>query len=440
MWGSPIDERVELLSDSWVAAARELLERRAAEYANDLAGQNFTLSLSYRCAPPHLAFPNDVATMTVRFRGSEVAVERGFAPDADYAETGEYQIALPLAQAVGPISLQRTLKQIRHLFGNRTPSVTGRPPQGRLREICDEVHDHMARRTVENPDLPHRVRAQRLSRQVMEIAENGYTVLENAITEDFTEELRALAIDEMLSHNREVSPSGRINAMGLLNRGRPFEEIAQHPTLRTAMETALGAGMVFQGVSAAMKGPGPSAVAPHLDYSYVPEPYPEFALVGVAVWALDDWTVEAGPTVILPGSHRMRRWPRPTDSLEGGVPVVMPKGSVVFFTHGVWHWQGDRTAPGNRVTLHNAYQRPFMRMTDDFSDVEAVLHRNSPVLSVLTGKDDVFEKSNYCGHDLVRGLYMDRLVKYGQEANAFDGYAKAVSNTIKQPDLVPART
>jgi hypothetical protein len=37
---------------------------------------------------------------------------------------------------------------------------------------------------------------------------------------------------------------------------------------------------------------------------------------------------------------------------RGAVIGSLPKGSVVFFTEGLWHWQGDRTEPGDRVTLH----------------------------------------------------------------------------------------
>jgi len=43
----------------------------------------------------------------------------------------------------------------------------------------------------------------------------------------------------------------------------------------------------------------------------------------------EDWTVASGPTWIIPGSHRMRRGPRASDSKDGGVPIEMPKGSVV---------------------------------------------------------------------------------------------------------------
>ncbi len=49
-------------------------------------------------------------------------------------------------------------------------------------------------------------------------------------------------------------------------------------------------------------GPGLGAIPIHNDYSMVPEPYPEFAMTGVGVWALEDWTVASGPTWISDAS------------------------------------------------------------------------------------------------------------------------------------------
>jgi hypothetical protein len=85
----------------------------------------------------------------------------------------------------------------------------------------------------------------------------------------------------------------------------------------------------------------------------------------------------------------------------------MPKGSVTFFTQGVWHWQGERTAPGLRVSMHNAYSRAFVRQADDFTGMDAVFHRNSPVLSMLAGRDDYFGRTSYRGHDPVRMPFMN---------------------------------
>ena len=160
----------------------------------------------------------------------------------------------------------------------------------------------------------------------------------------------------------------------------------------TLIDASLGRGAVIASLSSIKKGPGPGVIPLHTDYAHVPEPYPEFAMTGVGVWALEDWTEASGPTWIVPGSHRMRRAPRPGEGTNGGVPIEMPKGSVVFFTHGVWHWQGDRTRAGDRVTLHAHFNRGILRSLEPKKIDVQMLHRNAPRLGEMLGEDDWFDK------------------------------------------------
>jgi hypothetical protein len=88
----------------------------------------------------------------------------------------------------------------------------------------------------------------------------------------------------------------------------------------------------------------------------------------------------------------MRRAPRPGETLEGGAPIEMPKGSVVFFTQGTWHWQGERTEPGERVTLHPHFNRNFLRSIDPKRPDVSLLARNPPRLGEMLGADDGFDK------------------------------------------------
>ena len=167
--------------------------------------------------------------------------------------------------------------------------------------------------------------------------------------------------------------------------------------------------------SSIKKGPGPGVIPMHTDYAHVPEPFPEFALTGVGVWALEDWTLASGPTWIVPGSHSMRRNPRPGEGHNEGVPIEMPKGSVVFFTHGVWHWQGDRTEPGDRVTLHAHFNRGILRSLEPKKTDVQMLHRNSPRLGEMLGEDDWFDKMSAQGRDHVRFAYMNKLHAFTAE-------------------------
>jgi ectoine hydroxylase-related dioxygenase (phytanoyl-CoA dioxygenase family) len=146
----------------------------------------------------------------------------------------------------------------------------------------------------------------------------------------------------------------------------------------------------------------------------VPEPYPEFAMTGVGVWALEDWTRQSGPTWIVPGSHLKRRGPRPGEGMEEGIPIEMPKGSVVYFTHGVWHWQGDRSEPGERVTLHAHFNRGILRGLEPKRVDVQMMHRNAPRLGEMLGEDDWFDKLTAEGRDHVRAAYMMKLHQFSE--------------------------
>src|SRR5438552_4109999 len=89
--------QVELLDDAWVDRARRFLARELPA----AGAAPFTLSECFTDAPPHLGFPDDVAAWTVRWDGTDVAVERGAAADADVVVEGDYQAALTAAQHVG---------------------------------------------------------------------------------------------------------------------------------------------------------------------------------------------------------------------------------------------------------------------------------------------------------------------------------------------------
>jgi ectoine hydroxylase-related dioxygenase (phytanoyl-CoA dioxygenase family) len=210
----------------------------------------------------------------------------------------------------------------------------------------------------------------------------------------------------------------------MLYHGRAFERLAQNPRLMTLIDASLGRGAVIASLSCIRRGPGAGFIPLHTDYAHVPDPYPDFALTGVGVWAFEDWTEASGPTVLLPGSQRLRRTPKPTDAPGEGVPIVMPKGSVVFFTQGVWHWQGDRTEAGERVTLHSHFNRGILRSLEAKKIDEQMIYRNPPRLGEMLGEDDWFEKTTAAGRDYERFHHMRRLLAFteaGKQAILADG-------------------
>lgn len=399
-----LPHQVEFLSDGWIEHAETFLRREVAVRRERLAGP-FSLSERLTDAAPHLGLPGDVAGWSLRFDGSDVAVSRSIDPDADVFVEGDYQAALTAAQRVGtvlPHDAAAMWREVAHQFGKDAIRVKGTLDDPQARELLAMLHDHLGRRTVENPDLLHRATRQGVRSNIVEMEEQGYTVLERAISAEFADEIREATLDALSAH-------GVTTLNWMLYQGRCFELLAQHPQLMTLVDASLGRGAGIASFSGIRKGTGPGTIPLHTDYAHVPEPYPEWAMTGVGVWSFEDWTEASGPTWIVPGSHKLRRGPKPGDDVSAGVPIEMPKGSVVFFTEGVWHWQGDRTEPGERVTLHWHFNRGILRGLEPKKVDEQLLHRNAPRLGEMLGQDDWFDKMRGIGRDYERFSHMQRL-------------------------------
>jgi ectoine hydroxylase-related dioxygenase (phytanoyl-CoA dioxygenase family) len=405
-----LPHQVELLSDEWLDQARSFLEREVAQRRDRFAGP-FSISEQFTDAPPHLQLADDVAGWSMAFDGERVAVSRAFDPHAGLVIEGDYQAALTSAQRVGITGAREAeamWREVSQQYGKDAIRMRGAVTDPAVAELLALLHDHMGRMTVENPDLHHRAKRQGIHGKIVEMEEQGYTVLENAISPEFADEIREATLDALTAH-------GVPTLNWMLYQGRCFELLAQHPQLMTLVDASLGRGAVIASFSAIRRGPGPGTIPLHVDYAHVPEPYPEWAMTGVGVWAFEDWTEASGPTWLVPGSHKLRRGPRPGEAVTGGVPIEMPKGSVVFFTEAVWHWQGDRTEPGERVTLHWHWNRGIARSLEPKKLDNQLLHRNSPRLAEMLGEHDWFDKMHGTGRDYGRFGYMHQLLSFNEQ-------------------------
>lgn len=405
----PVDQRCEFLSPAWIAAAAAYLHERMAADA-DLARIRFTLSEYATDAPRTLADATGGVGWHCRIDQGDVSVGNGPLPSADLVIEGPYQALLEHAQLVnsaGPEAIARGRRELACRFGPDAVRVARRTaPEASVAALLNDLHDFLAAHTIDNPDYAHRVRALGLEAQVRQIDEQGYAIVEHAVSPEFTDALCERTGKEVTDHHP-------LTTNGLLLRDRMYEEIALNAPVRTVAERGVGQNMILGAMSGTWKLPGPGAIPIHADYPLVRDPYPEFGLIAVAVWALQDWDDTAvGPTWVIPGSHRERRAPGKREDTTRAVPILMPKGSALVMCHGIWHWQGDRSAPGARVAIHVTYNRVFVRPLDDLRGIgEAHYARNPPAFSTLLGQDDPFGKSSFRGHDGRRFAYAGRLVQ-----------------------------
>ena len=90
----------------------------------------------------------------------------------------------------------------------------------------------------------------------------------------------------------------------------------------------------------------------------------------------------------------------------------MTRGSIALWNGATWHAQGDRTSPGDRITLHSTYSRMNLRTYDFYRDIDpTILDRNPPELTTLAGLDDIFEKNRYSGPDFKRLVWANSIFR-----------------------------
>ena len=408
----PLVERVEYASSGWIAEAKRYLNTCA------LPARSFSVAVELDNPPAHLCDGDRVDPFgyTVRINGGHANVDAKADPNADLRQRAEYNAALPFAWTI--LGDEEAADRARREYA----SLVGRPKlEGRLPEdpttvaLLREFHDHMARRTVNNPDVLHRAKHLGLESNLADLDKTGYTVLRGAFTDELAAELRA---ETHRNHDAAPADAG-FRATMLLRRGRLWEYAATHPWVLTVAEYLLGRGCVVYQSDTIVKGPSlDTHPGLHSDYgaSRVAEPFPDYCLEATAVWAIDDFDRAAGPTVIVPGSFRNRRQVPPGATREDAVTIEMPKGSIAFWHGATWHGSMPRTAPGKRTSLHNAYVRFFMRPLERYDDIDQmIVDRNPPVFSTLCGLDDMFGKSGDTGADFERMRYASE-AGYGRTA------------------------
>ena len=222
----PLDELVEFASREWCDEANRYLQEQAALHPEALNGVEWSVTERWRNAPPHLGFADNMAGFWFTISGGRIEVGPGPASEADTEIDGDYNAILPIGWTIygGDAEIQaRAQREYGHLSRDKPVQMKGQfPSHPPLLPFLGGLHDHMALRTVNNPDIEHRIEHYGLRSKVEELADRGFTILESAFTDKMAEEL---------IENHSV--------------GRHWEEMVVHPWVLTLVDQALEDGVVL---------------------------------------------------------------------------------------------------------------------------------------------------------------------------------------------------
>ena len=201
------------------------------------------------------------------------------------------------------------------------------------------------------------------------IAEDGYTILPNAIEPDLVAE-----IDDTLARLERVLgtvPADNLfeglhttRVYNLLVHGPTFEKIPVHPDVLPVVEGVLDPGLLISSLSSIAIGPGERAQPIHADDQVIPLGRPHIPIICNTMWAITDFTEENGATRLIPGSHLRNAAPNPLEHYDT-IAAEMTKGSVLVWVGSLWHGGGANLTDTLRVGIAMNYCAGFIRQQEN---------------------------------------------------------------------------
>lgn len=92
-----------------------------------------------------------------------------------------------------------------------------------------------------------------------------------------------------------------------------------------------------------------------------------YPIIVVALFMLDDFTNESGPTRVVPRSHKFDHYAENGKTYESEIRVTAKKGSVLIFNGSLWHGSSKKLNDSSRWAIILGYGRWFIKPSFDFS-------------------------------------------------------------------------
>jgi hypothetical protein len=234
-------------------------------------------------------------------------------------------------------------------------------------------------------DLAPRIDALGLRDNVRDLVDNGYTVIQDPKAHAIADEVRDAIIRCVPAEPHEKAPT----RFTLLDQDPVFAEAVATPRLLALVEFLLGRGAVFSQLSGSRRRQGRGSLGLHADNSWFPVPFPPWEISCTGCFVTDEFTEESGATLVIPGTHKLRRHPTKEERANplGAVPIVAPKGSICLWDGSVFHGNYPRQLPGERIVLHMTYTRLGMQPIETYDHLDdAWFEGKDPIWPTLLGR------------------------------------------------------
>ena len=209
-----------------------------------------------------------------------------------------------------------------------------------------------------------------LKTHLQRIADDGYTILPNAIEPDLLDEIDEALLK--LEHDLGIVPADNLfeglrttRVYNLLIHGSTFQKVPVHPNVLPVVEGVLDPGLLISSLSSIAIGPGEEAQPIHADDQLIPLTRLHVPIICNTMWAITDFTEENGATRLIPGSHKRDEPPNPLEPYDDTFAAAMPKGSVLVWVGSLWHGGGANQTDQRRVGIAMNYCAGYIRQQEN---------------------------------------------------------------------------
>jgi ectoine hydroxylase-related dioxygenase (phytanoyl-CoA dioxygenase family) len=199
-----------------------------------------------------------------------------------------------------------------------------------------------------------------------ELAETGFTVLENYMGASLLDEMRArvdqLFIEEGSDAGSEFKTEENARRLAnLVDKGEVFRQAIAREEMLALVESVLGQDFKLSSLNVRSANPHSSSVQPfHIDMGLLPDS--KGYAVCNCVWMLDDFTTENGALRVIPGSHNWGKKPQeeladPYAQHPEELLITGSAGTVVLMNAHAWHGGTANRTDKERRALHSFFCR-----------------------------------------------------------------------------------
>lgn len=199
-----------------------------------------------------------------------------------------------------------------------------------------------------------------------QLDDQGYVLLEDGMGADLLQQLRETIHRVFEAEAERAGSEFRTEAharrlANLVDKGAVFRRAIVMPRVLEYVRHVLGPHIKLSSLNARSADPHSAEGQPlHVDMAALPDENGYW--VCNTIWMLDPFTLENGPTRVVPGSHRWGA--RPQDALADPmaphpdeVMVTGPAGSVVVMNAHLWHGGTANRTSSPRLAMHAFYCR-----------------------------------------------------------------------------------